>query len=357
MKRVAWILALTIVVIGVVVWALQEPLTLRLVGRVATRNMQSTLLDELPDGLHAGLCGAGSPLPDPDRSGPCVFVIAGGRLFVVDAGAGSSRVLSRIRVPQGAIEAILLTHLHSDHIDGLGEMELQRWANGARETPVPVYGPAGVDEVVAGIDRAYGPSRRYRVAHHGEAVVPRSGAGAVARPFETPAVGESVTLIDDRGLSVRAFVVDHAPVEPAVGFRFDYGGRSVVISGDTKQTPNVRTFAEGADLLVHEALSARLVEVLTRAAEAAGRHNVAKITRDILDYHTTPVEAAEVARDAQVGHLLFYHIVPPLLIAPMETIFVDGVDDVYDGPFTVGRDGTFVRLPADSDRIEVVELL
>jgi len=357
MKRIAVGIGVGVVVVAVALFLLREAIVIRLVERVAARNMQTTLLDELPDGLHVGLCGAGSPLPDPDRSGPCVFVVAGEQLYVVDSGAGSSRVLSRARVPQGAIDAVLLTHLHSDHIDGLGELELQRWANGGRERPLPVHGPEGVEQVVMGINVAYGPSRRYRVAHHGEAIVPSSGAGAVARPFVTPPDGESAVLIDRDGLVVRVFCVDHAPVEPAVGYRFDYRGRSAVISGDTKKSDNVRRFAEDADLLVHEALSAELVGVLTRAAEEAGRDRLATITRDILDYHTTPVEAAEIARDARVRHLLFYHIVPPLLVGPMEDVFVDGVADVYDGPVTVGRDGTLIRLDSGSDAIAVVDVL
>ena len=116
-------------------------------------------------------------------------------------------------------------------------------------------------------------------------------------------------------------------------------------------------FAQGADLLVHEALAAHIVAVLTRSARDAGRENLATITEDILDYHTTPVEAAEVARDADVGYLLYNHIVPPLLLSPMEALFLEGVDEVWDGPLRIGRDGTLVTLPAGSDEIEVVELL
>jgi ribonuclease Z len=350
-------LAGVVVVAGIAWLVFRDAIVMALVGRVAARNMQTDLLRELPDGLHVGLCGAGSPLPDPERSGPCVFVVAGERLFVVDAGSGSSRVLARMRVPQGAIEAILLTHLHSDHIDGLGELEMQRWANGGHDTPVPVLGPEGVEDVVAGIDLAYRASRGYRVAHHGADVVPPGGAGAVARPFESPRDGESVTLIDDGGLLVRAFRVDHAPVDPAVGYRFDYAGRSVAISGDTKKSTNVVRFAHGVDLLVHEALSTRLVGVLTDAAERAGRPRLEKITRDIVDYHTTPVEAAEVAQAAGARHLLLDHIVPPLPLGAMEPVFLEGVHDAYEGPVTLGRDGTFVRMDAGGDRIEVSELL
>jgi ribonuclease Z len=346
---------LVLVVIGA--YAMRTTITLRLMERVIASNMQTNLVAELPDGLHVALCGAGSPLPDPMRSGPCTAVIAGDRIFVVDAGSGSSRVLSRMRIPQGEIEGILLTHFHSDHIDGLGELLLQRWAGGGNSQPVPVHGPEGVAEVVEGINTAYAQSRRYRVAHHGEDVVPSSGAGGVARTFLQPAGGDAVILIADGGLIVTAFRVDHAPVDPAVGYRFDYAGRSVIISGDTVKSANLQRIAKDADLLVHEALAPQLVQRLHEGAVAAGRANLARITHDILDYHTSPIEAAEVARDAGVGFLLYTHIVPPLLLPPMEDIFLHGVDATYEGPVAIGRDGTLIRMEAESDSIELVELL
>jgi ribonuclease Z len=170
-------------------------------------------------------------------------------------------------------------------------------------------------------------------------------------------MGEAVTLVQDGDLTVRAFTVEHEPVAPAVGYRFDYRGRSVVLSGDTKRSANLAHFAEGVDLLVHEALAPQLVAVLTNAAERAERPNLRKITTDIVDYHTSPVEAAEIAREAGAGALLFYHIVPPLLIAPLQTIFLEGVAEAYPGPVVIGTDGTIARLPAGSEVIEFDELL
>jgi ribonuclease Z len=158
-------------------------------------------------------------------------------------------------------------------------------------------------------------------------------------------------------MRIVAFRVAHPPIEPAVGYRFDYAGRSLVISGDTIRSANVERFAAGADLLVHEALAPGLVALLARAAEAAGRGNVAQILRDIPGYHTTPREAAEIARDAGVGFLLYTHVVPPLPIAPLEAVFLEGVDAVYPGPVALGRDGTAVHLPAGSDAIELEQLL
>lgn len=356
MKR--WVIGLSTAVLlaAVIGYRWRGPLALVIMERVVARNMGSSLLDELPPGLHVALCGAGSPMPDPERSGPCVAVIAGGDLYVIDAGAGSSRVLSRLRLPQGRVQAIFLTHFHSDHIDGLGEIMLQRWAGGGNGAPVPVFGPTGVDQVVEGFNRAYAQDVVYRVAHHGEAVVPRSGAGGVARPFTVPQPAETRLVLEHAGLKVTAFRVDHEPVEPAVGYRFDYAGRSVVVSGDTTKSANLQRFAERVDLLVHEALAPHLVAVIERSAASAGDTRIEKIMADIPSYHATPVEVAEIARDAGVGHLLYYHIVPPLPLAALREVFLAGVEDVF-APVTVGRDGTLVRLPAGSKAIEVDEAL
>ncbi|MFT4571943.1 MAG: ribonuclease Z [Hyphomicrobiaceae bacterium] len=262
-----------------------------------------------------------------------------------------------VRVRRCRIDAILLTHFHSDHIDGLGELLMQRWANSGSTTPTPVIGPEGVDEVVAGFNAAYRLDKGYRVAHHGAETIPPSGHGGKAQAFVAPADGEGPVVFDEDGVRITAFRVDHEPIDPSVGYRFDYAGRSVVISGDTVKFANLQHFAKGVDLLVHEGLAAHLVAVITDATVKAGRSNLAKITNDIRDYHTTPVQAAEIARDADVGYLLYNHIVPPLLIAPMEELFLEGVADVYSGRHGIGRDGTLVSLPAGSTAIEVEELL
>lgn len=340
----------------IVGYSFRIPITMRLVERAVTSNMETDLLRELPDGLHLVLCGAGSLIPDEIRSGPCAAVIAGGKLYIVDTGSGASRVLSKLRIPQGNIDGIFLTHFHSDHIDGLGELLLQRWINGASASQVAVYGPTGVDQVVSAFNQAYRPDTQYRIAHHGKDILPPAGAGGQAREFAVPENGKEVVLIDENGLKVISFRVDHSPVYPAVGYRFDYKGRSILISGDTVKSANLSFFAKGVDLLVHEALNSELVTEITKGAESAGKKNIAKITRDILDYHTNPIEAAEIARDAQVGHLLFNHIVPPLPFSTLEEVFVRGVDEIYKGPVTVGRDGILVKLEINSRAIDVTNI-
>jgi ribonuclease Z len=294
-------------------------------------------------------------LPDPARSGPCTAVVAGSSFVVVDAGSGAARNLVRMDLPPGSLDAVFLTHFHSDHIDGLGELALLRWTGAAHEEPLPVYGPAGVEEVVEGFDRAYRQDALYRTAHHGPAAAPPSGAGLAARPFALPAPGAAAVVWERDGLRVSAFAVEHEPVRPAVGYRFDYAGRSLVVSGDTKKSQSLLAQARGVDLLVHEALSPQLVAQLHAAANAAGRANLAKITADIPDYHTTPVEAAQLAAAAGARHLLLTHVVPPLLLPGLDVVFLEGVSGAFAGGVTLGRDGTAISLPSGSDAIEVSE--
>ena len=333
------------------------PLALRVMRAGAERAMRADPIAELPDGLHVALCGAGGPLPDAERSGPCVAVVAGEALFVVDAGTGGARNLQSPELGwgPGRIRALFLTHYHSDHIDGLGEMALLRWVGGSHREPLPVYGPDGLALVIEGFQRAYRFDARYRVDHHGEEVLPPGGAGFSPEPFPVPPAGTSNVVFEEDGVVVRAFRVEHEPVSPAVGYRFEYGGRSLVVSGDTRRSESVLANAKGVDLLVHEALSPTLVGVLHDAALAAENETLAKITADIPGYHTSPVEAAGIAAAAGAGHLLFYHVVPPLPVPGLASVFLDGVFEVYAGGVTLGRDGTQVSLPAGSDAIDVVE--
>jgi ribonuclease Z len=308
------------------------------------------ITDTLEDGLHLALCGAGGPMPAPKASGPCVAVIAGKRLFVVDAGTDGLRNLGRMGYAAGSIEAVFLTHYHSDHIDGLGEMATIRWVSAGNTDPLPVYGPEGLRKVVKGFNSAYDLDTGYRHAHHGDTVAPLRGAGMKAMPFKKPNMGELVTLIDDGDFKVEALAVSHAPISPAIGYRFTYKDRSLLITGDTVKLPNIEKFAAGVDLLVHEALAPNLLTMMHEAASKKGDAILAKVFHDVLDYHTSPVEAAETARDAGVGHLLYYHIVPPIIFPGQETLFLDGAEELF-ADYTVGKDGTSFTLPAGSDRI------
>lgn len=349
MKKTLAVLGV-IAAVAVLAYSQRASIAERLLEKGLESRIGADRVATLEDGLHLALCGAGGPLPAPHASGPCVAVVAGKQLFIVDAGTDGVRNLARMGFQPGTIQGVFLTHFHSDHIDGLGEMATIRWAGGDNIAPLPVYGPQGVERVVDGFNAAYAQDFTYRNEHHGDAVAPLSGAGLKAIPFAKPALGELTTVYAAEGLKVEALAVDHSPVEPAVGYRFTYGGRSLLITGDTVKLANIEQFAKGVDLLVHEALAPKLVMMMHEAAKKGGNTILAKITLDILDYHASPVEAAQSAQEAGVGHLLYYHIVPPLIIPGQDLLYLNGAEKIFPD-YTIGKDGTAVTLPSGSDAI------
>ena len=310
-------------------------------------------LADLPDGLHVVLIGTGSPLPDPNRAGPSTAIIAGEDIYIIDSGGGAVRNMGEMRISPARVSAVFLTHLHSDHIDGLGELALQRWAGGGHRTPLRVHGPDGTQQLVDSLKRAYTPDSLFRIAHHGQNVVPQSGFGMVASTIAINAGGDEnhAALQTDKGLIVRAFRVDHDPVSPAFGYRFEYKGRSVTISGDTAFDPRVAAAAKDTDLLLHEALNADMVNVMKDAATEAGNRRLAKIFHDIQDYHATPVQAAQTAANANAGALVYTHIVPALPSKLLYPYWLKGAGDFYDGPITIGEDGMLFSLPAGGSKM------
>jgi len=346
MMRIGLALLALLLLAGVGFYVLRDRVALALFQHAVDRGIAADTIDALPDGLTAGFCGTGSPLPDRTRAGPCTAVIAGKRLFIFDAGDGSAETLSLMGLSPARIEAVFLTHFHSDHIDGLGNLALQRWAQGAASTPLPLYGGEGVERVAAGFTEAYAQDSGYRIAHHGPRVVPPSGAGITPHAFALADGQASVVVLDDGGVRITAFPVDHGPVHPAFGYRIDYKGRSIVISGDTRPAPSLVHAAQNADLLVHEALSPELTGIMERAARAQHQDGVAKILHDILTYHTTPGEAAAEAEQAHVHALALTHLIPQMPTRLLEGPFLGDARQRFHGPLWIMRDGDLIELPA-----------
>lgn len=308
---------------------------------------------EFADGLHVYVCGSGSPMSDPTRAGPCLGVLAGNRAYVFDAGSGGARNLGTMGFPWDRLETVYLTHLHSDHMDGLGELLLQSWIAGGRKMPTPIIGPTGTIEVVEGFNSAYRIDSTYRLAHHGVDVADPSGFGGAPVEVTLPAGpnGQSV-IFEDGDLKITALRVDHSPIEPAFGYRIDYKDRSVSMSGDTVFHPAFNAASKDVDLMFHEALNKDMVNAISEKFGERGVPNGEKIFTDILDYHASPEEAARAAQDANADHLVLYHLVPPIPVKLIEAAFIGDARSEFDGPITVGRDGMIFSLPAGSDTIK-----
>src|SRR5262245_22696459 len=331
---------------GLVLVGACDTIAMSVMRKKARNSIFRDTVATLPDGLHAGFCGTGSPFPSPTRAGPCTAIVAGHRLFIVDVGRGAPDVMARMGLSAGRIEAVLLTHFHADHIDGLGQLGEQHWVAWSAKSPLVVMGPTGVDRVVNGFNEAHALNGTYRTAHHGPAVAVPSGFGLVARPFDLAEGLSSMVVLDQGGLRITAFTVNHEPVRPAVGYRFDYQGRSIVISGDTGKSANVVRASEGVDLLIHEAMSPRLVGILEESAEESGREPVVHIFRDLRSFHTAPSDAADEASQARAHALALTHFIPPVPLDSLEGPFLGDAREHFGGPLYVTKDGDLISIPA-----------
>lgn len=291
----------------------------------------------LRDGkLHIFLLGSGGPINNEKRVASSIAVIAGGEFILFDVGPGSYRNADLMRLPVAQLSAIFLTHFHSDHIGDLGEVNMMSWASG-RSKPLEVYGPKGVDKVVNGFKMAYEFDTGYRIAHHGEEIVPPEAGAPISKIVIIQDSNERELCFDRNGVKIYAFEVDHSPVNPAIGYRIEYKGLIVAITGDTIKTENLVKHCNNADILFSEAISFDLLNNLVVAVEKLNPR-VAKILTDIQNYHMDPVSAAQLAKEAQVKKLVFVHITPPLPNKNVEDIYMKGVADKFDGEVILGED-------------------
>jgi len=294
------------------------------------------------DGLKVTLCGTSSPLVAPGRAQACVAVETPDHLYIVDAGSGSAATATLARVPTVKLRGILLTHFHSDHISDIGDFNLNSWVAG-RPAPLQIIGPEGVERVVEGFNIAYELDLGYRVAHHGEELLdPILG---VLQPRQ---ITEGIILEED-GLRITAFEVSHPPIEPALGYRFDYGGRSLVISGDSLVTDTIIEISDGADLVLHDAMSLQLVQTMENLASRTGNTRQATILHDIQDYHATNEDLQRLVAEADIGQLALYHLVP----APRNAMAVSTFTGVIPEGALITEDGMVISLPAGSEDINI----
>ena len=314
----------------------------------ALNNLQNQEVDLYDNSLTALVCGSRSPLPHPRRAETCILINAGGSYYVIDVGDGSASNLRSYGVNLGKIKAVLLTHLHSDHISDLADIHMGTWIAQSRTKRLDVYGPSGVEFVTKGFEDAYKLDFKYRNEHHGDEVAPINIVGFDPHPVDLL----NPVVINENGLKVTAFKVPHDPVKPALGYRFDFKGRSIVISGDTSYSENLITYAKDADVLFHEAQANHILEIMKGVANKAGNSLTAKVLDDITTYHTTPKDAAKVANLANVDHLVFYHLTPSPRNSMMERMFFRGVNKIRKD-WSVADDGTMVVLPLDSDEIKI----
>jgi ribonuclease Z len=271
------------------------------------------------------LLGTGTPIPRPDRFGPSTLVEAGNQKLLIDAGRGAAIRLYQLGVPLGRIDALLLTHFHSDHTSGIADVWLTGWLEshfGTRKTPFRVIGPSGARALMENLERAYAADIKIRIA---DEQLPPAGVALDIVEFDTDGV-----IYETNGVRVIAFEVDHGDViKPCYGYRVEYQGRSAVFSADTRYNENVVKYGAGADLLVHE------------VAIAAPELMKEAYIRRIMAHHTTAREAGMVfartrPRLAAYTHLVF--LASDRIAAPSVDELIAATRETYSGPLQIGED-------------------
>jgi ribonuclease Z len=276
--------------------------------------------------LKVTLLGTASPAPRADRFGPSTLVEAGDQTLLFDAGRGVPIRLRQLEIPLGKIDVLFITHYHSDHTSGIPDVWLTGWLSppyAGRTAPFHVIGPVGAKALMTNLEKAYALDIEIR---REDEQLPPEGISSLVEEFSQDGV-----VYEKSGVKVIAFEVDHGPaIKPAVGYRIEYKGRSVVISGDTRYHRNVITHGAGADVLVHEVASAR--PELVAASVPVQR---------IIAHHTTPREAGLVFSQARPRMAVYTHVV----LLSNEKFPEPTLDEVvaetrqtYDGPLTVGED-------------------
>ncbi|MBV8841059.1 MAG: MBL fold metallo-hydrolase [Alphaproteobacteria bacterium] len=271
------------------------------------------------------LLGTASPSPRPDRFGPSTLVEAGSQKLLFDAGRGVPIRMWQIKVPMGKLDALFLTHFHSDHVSGIPDLWLTGWLGpefGRRVAPFRVIGPTGTKALMENLEKAYAADIKIRLE---DEKLPPAGIAVAPEEFASDGV-----VYEKDGVKVTAFEVDHGDaIKPAYGYRVDYQGHSVVLSGDTRYNANVIKYGTGSDLLIHEVGSARKELMVNLFAQR------------IIAHHTTPREAGQVFAQAKPRLAVYTHIV----LLSGATIPEPTLDDVvaetretYAGPLVVGDD-------------------
>ena len=292
-------------------------------------------LDE-EDTLKVVVCGSRSPLPAPGRAEACILVEAGDDIYIIDMGNGSAVNLQQYQIPWSNVKGIFITHMHSDHMADLPDAHLASWIQG-RNSPLKVYGPKGINLVTKGFELAYSADYQYRNEHHGDEILPLDIAG-----YEAIEIANNEYIENDTaGMEILPFAVNHHPVNHAFGFKIAYKGRTLVISGDTINDGSVQMYSKDIDLLIHSAISLDIVERLRSVAPIP---QMDKIFLDIQDYHTPINQAGEIARDANVKHLLIYHAIPSPNNTIMEKVFYRPLKGIYKD-LTASVDVTRITLP------------
>ncbi|MGD2155607.1 MAG: MBL fold metallo-hydrolase [Anaerolineales bacterium] len=298
------------------------------------------------DRITTVLCGTGSPISTVEPQ-TCTAVFVNGQFLLFDAGNNTLSSMNSLNLPLYELDAVFITHFHNDHYADLGEVMEWSWILGRRHI-LPVYGPTGITQIVDGFQSAYELEESYRTAHHGEELMPPEWSPSESIEFAPPVDVSAIVVYERDGVTVKAFRVNHAPVEPSVGYRIEYAGKVVVLSGDTVRTTSLLEHSRNADLLVAEAMNKAVVETMENVFREIGDTDQATLLFDIRDYHMDVSEVGVLAEEADVKRLALNHLAPkPQGNRQVKRLYQDPVKESYAGELFVGEDGMQIIIPVE----------
>jgi ribonuclease Z len=276
-------------------------------------------------GFRVTLLGTGVPIPRPDRFGPSTLIEAGDHTVLIDAGRGATIRLFQLGIPIGRIDALLLTHFHSDHTVGIPDLWLTGWLSshfGNRQRPFNVIGPVGTAKLMHHLEAAYAQDIEIRVE---DEKLAREHIAITVKEF-----AEDGIVYQAADLRILAFTVDHGEaIKPAYGYRIEYQRRVAVISGDTRYSTNVLRYGAGADVLIHEVAMAR--------PELLGEAYIQRI----VSHHASPQDAGRVFAQTTPKLAAFTHLVMlanETVAEPTVGELIAATRETYAGPLQVGED-------------------
>jgi ribonuclease Z len=286
---------------------LRNNFTEQAIRRAIIRNQQradeTAAALQRTDRITTMLCGVGSPVSQ-DGAQSCTAVFVNGQFLLFDAGNNAMTSMNTSQLPLDQLDAVFITHFHNDHYADLGDVMEWWWILGRRHI-LPVHGPTGITQIVKGFRSAYELEESYRTAHHGAELMPPEWAPSEAVEFAPPEDDAAVLVYEQDGVTVKAFRVNHAPIEPSVGHRIEYAGKVIVISGDTVRTNSLLEASRGADLLVAEVMNMEIVETMERTFAEMGNTDRATLLFDIRDYHMDVSDVGALAHEADAGRHRF----------------------------------------------------
>ena len=306
------------------------------------RAKMSNAANGLPnsDSLRVFICGSASPVGVTDRAQACIAIITPSHFYIFNSGAGSTSNAHRAGLPLSRLQGIFLTHLHSNHIAEIYELNLASWVSES-VTALQVYGPKGVRRIVSGINETYALDIDYRVAQLGS-----NQLNPKLAKLKAKALGER-TVLEDGELTITALVANHKTASPSISYRIDYRGRSVFISGDSQVTSTTWIASENVDLMLLDTLSSPLTKAAQKAATTAGLNWQAKIFADAEQYHASTDSLVELQKNTNAKMVALYHLVPTPENLIMSKIFERGLSE----NFVFANDGDWFELPSETASI------